>query len=95
MKGRNLFGTISLLIVGIVFGAILVSSADLVKPSRAEEIQIGSTSSPIENVTLSDFNTAFIEVAENVTPSIVSITVVSQMKDDPHKGFDFDIPIFL
>lgn len=94
MKGRNLFGTISLLIVGIVFGAILVSSADLVKPSKAEEIQIGSNSSPVENVTLSDFNSAFIEVAEKVTPSIVSITVVSQMKDDPHKGFDFDIPFF-
>ena len=47
MKGKNLFGTISLLVVGIVFGAILVSSADLVKPSRAESIQIGSASSPV------------------------------------------------
>ena len=94
MKGRNLFGTISLLIVGIVFGAILVSSADLVKPSKAEEIKIGSTSSPVENVTLSDFNSAFIEVAEKVTPSIVSITVVRQVTENPHKGFDFDIPFF-
>ncbi len=93
MKGRNLFGTISLLIVGIVFGAILVSSADLVKPSNAE-VKIGSASSPLENISLNDFNSAFIEVAEKVTPSIVSITVVSTVKDDPHKGFDFDIPFF-
>jgi len=92
MKGRNLFGTISLLIVGIVFGAILVSSAGLVKQSKAEEIQIGSNSSPVSNVSLNDFNTAFIEVAEKVTPSIVSITVVSKSKENPHKGFDFDFP---
>lgn len=94
MKNKNLLGKLSLLIIGIVFGAILVSSADLVKPSKAEVIKIGSESSPIENVSLSDFNTAFIEVAEKVTPSIVSITVVSERKDDPHKGFDFDIPFF-
>ena len=92
MKGKNLFGTISLLVVGIVFGAILVSSADLVKPSRAESIQIGSASSPVSNISLGDFNNAFIEVAEKVTPSIVSITVVSKMKEDPHKGFEFDFP---
>jgi Do/DeqQ family serine protease len=92
MKGKNIFGTISLLVVGVVFGAILVSSAGLVKQSRAEEIQIGSLSSPVNNVTLSDFNNAFIEVAEKVTPSIVSITVVSKMKEDPHKGFDFNFP---
>jgi len=94
MKNKNLLGKLSLLIIGIVFGAILVSSADLVKPSKAEVIKIGSESSPIENVTLNDFNTAFIKVAEKVTPSIVSITVVSERKDDPHKGFDFDIPFF-
>ncbi|MDX1700326.1 MAG: trypsin-like peptidase domain-containing protein, partial [Melioribacteraceae bacterium] len=92
MKGRNLLGTVSILIVGIVFGAILVSSAGLVKTSKAEEIQIGSESSPIQNISLNDFNTAFIEVAEKVTPSIVSITVVSKMDSDPHKGFDFDWP---
>lgn len=92
MKGKNLFGTISLLIIGVVFGAILVSSADLVKPSKAENIKIGSESSPVENLTLSNFNTAFIEVAEKVTPSIVSITVVSKISEDPHKGFDFDFP---
>ncbi len=92
MKGRNLFGTISLLVIGVVFGAILVSSAGLVKTSKAEEIQIGSATSPIENVSLNNFNNAFIEVAEKVTPSIVSITVVSKMENDPHKGFDFDWP---
>ncbi len=92
MKRKNIFGTISLLIVGIVFGAILVSSADLVKPSRAEAIQIGSASSPVSSVSLNDFNDAFVQVAEKVTPSIVSITVVSKSKENPHKGFDFELP---
>ncbi len=95
MKTRNLFGTISLLVIGVVFGAILVSSAGLVKQSRAEHINIGSESSPVENLTLTNFNTAFIEVAEKVTPSIVSITVTSSVKSDPHKdlfNFPFNFP---
>ncbi len=93
MKSKNIFGTISLLIIGVVFGAILVSSAGLVKQSKAAgEIEIGSQSSPFSNVTFSDFNTAFIQVAEKVTPSIVRLTVVSETKENPHKGFDFDFP---
>ncbi|MBK8946394.1 MAG: Do family serine endopeptidase [Ignavibacteriae bacterium] len=97
MKSRNLIGKISLIVIGIVFGAILVSSADLVKFSRAENISIGSESSPVENLALSNFNTAFIEVAEKVTPSIVSINVVSSVKEDPHSNlfdFPFNFPQF-
>ncbi len=99
MNRRNLFGTISLIVIGIVFGAILVSSADLVKQSKAEGnniSRIGSQNSPVTNVNLNDFNNAFIEVAEKVTPSIVSITVVSEIKKNPHKGLEgfegFDLP---
>lgn len=92
MKRRNIFGTISLIIIGIVFGAILVTSADLVKTSKAETIQVGTSSSPVGDVSMQDFNNAFIQVAEKVTPSIVSITVVSESKDDPHDGFDFNFP---
>jgi len=98
MNRRNLFGTISLIVIGIVFGAILVSSADLVKQSKAEgsSSKIGSLNSPVSNVNLNDFNNAFIEVAEKVTPSIVSITVVSEMKSNPHKGLEgfenFELP---
>ncbi|MBK7106611.1 MAG: Do family serine endopeptidase [Ignavibacteriae bacterium] len=97
MKTRNLFGKISLIIIGVVFGAILVSSADLIKISKAEHINIGSENSPVENLTLTNFNTAFIEVAEKVTPSIVSINVVSTVKEDPHKdlfNFPFNFPEF-
>lgn len=97
MKTRNIFGTISLLVIGVVFGAILVSNSGLLKQSRAENIQIGSESSPVEISSLSDFNNAFTQVAEKVTPSIVSIQVVSSVKEDPHKDlfdFPFNIPQF-
>lgn len=91
MSKKNIFSTIALIVIGVVFGAILVSSADLVKLSKAESIQIGSTSSPVTNLNLTDFNNAFVQVAEKVTPSIVRIIVVSSVSD-PHKGFDFDFP---
>ncbi|MBK7979049.1 MAG: Do family serine endopeptidase [Ignavibacteriae bacterium] len=97
MKSKNLFGKISLIIVGIVFGAILVTSADLVKLNLAENKTIGSPNSPVENLTLTNFNTAFVEVSEKVTPSIVSINVVSSIKEDPHKdlfNFPFNFPEF-
>ncbi|PID59286.1 MAG: trypsin [Ignavibacteriae bacterium] len=94
MKTRNIFGTISLIIIGIVFGAILVSSADLIKESKAKEIQVGSDKSPVENISLTDFNNAFTAVAEKVTPSIVSITVTSKIKQNFKRGFEFDLPFF-
>ncbi len=97
MKTRNIFGTISLLAIGLVFGAILVSSAGLINQSNADPIKIGSDSSPVGNLAIMDFNNAFIQVAEKVTPSIVSITVVSTVKEDPHKemfNFPFNLPDF-
>ncbi len=93
MKRRTLFSTISLLIIGIVFGAILVSSIGYDKKSNAETLHIGSDSSLVTSVNLTDFNQAFIDVAEKVTPSIVSIKVVSTVKSSPHLKFEgFDLP---
>ncbi|MCB9206595.1 MAG: Do family serine endopeptidase [Ignavibacteriales bacterium] len=57
-----------------------------------KQIQVGSETPPFENTSLADFNTAFTEVAEKVTPSIVSITVVSQSKENPHQGFEYFFP---
>ena len=93
MKQRTLFGTIALLIIGVVFGVVLVSSFGWVKPSMAE-IQIGSKNPPV-SPTMTDaksFNDAFVDVAQKVTPSIVQIRVVSKVKDNPHEGFQFFFP---
>ncbi len=93
MKQRTLFGTIALLIIGVVFGVILVSSFGWVKPSMAE-IQIGSKNPPVSPTMTNakSFNDAFVDVAQKVTPSIVQIRVVSKVKNNPHEGFNFFFP---
>ncbi|GBD89802.1 putative periplasmic serine endoprotease DegP-like precursor [bacterium BMS3Abin04] len=93
MKQRTIFGTIALLIIGLVFGVVLVSSFGWVKPSMAE-IQIGSKNPPVSPITTDakSFNEAFVDVAQKVTPSIVQITVVSKVKGNPHDAFQFFFP---
>jgi serine protease Do len=93
MRRKNLIGTISLVFIGIVFGAILVSGFGLVRPSYAD-ITIGATKPPFEQLDpqAEAFNNAFVNVAENVTPSIVQITVVSKVKNKLPEGFHFFFP---
>ncbi len=90
---KNRMGVIALLFIGAVFGAVLVSSLDFVKPSFAQ-VEIGSKTPPNipENQQLTNFNNSFIETAEKLTPSIVQITVVSKSKGNPHEGFEFFFP---
>jgi serine protease Do len=93
MRRKNLVGTISLVFIGIVFGAILVSGFGLVRPSYAD-ISIGASKPPFEqiNTQAEAFNNAFVNVAETVTPSIVQITVVSKVKNNLPEGFHFFFP---
>lgn len=93
MHKKNIIATLSLIFIGAVFGAVLVSSFGWVRPSLAD-VQIGSRSEPlnIASPSAQSFNDAFISVAENVTPSIVRISVVSTTTEDPHKGFKFFFP---
>ena len=90
---RNYMGIIALLFIGTVFGAVLVSSFDYVKPTYAQ-VEIGSKTPPViaENQSLSNFNNSFVETAEKLTPSIVQITVLSKSKKNPHEGFEFFFP---
>ena len=90
---RNYMGIIALLFIGTVFGAVLVSSFDYVKPTFAQ-VKIGSENPPeiMENQSLTNFNNSFIETAEKLTPSIVRISVLSKSKDNPHEGFEFFFP---
>ncbi len=83
MRKKNLIGTASLIFIGIVFGAILVSGFGWVRPSYGD-VKIGADKPPVEqlNADASAFNNAFIQVAEKVTPSIVQVTVVSSVKND-------------
>jgi len=88
MKKRNFFGAISLIIIGVVFGIILVSSLGGVRPDYAEA-QIGAASPPfqqVQNTNIKNFSNSFIEVAKKVTPSIVQINVVTTVKAPKIEG---------
>ncbi len=93
MYKKNILASAALIFIGIVFGAVLVSSFGWVRPSMAD-VKIGDNSEPlnISSPSAQSFNDAFTTVAENVTPSIVRITVVSKSKEDPHSGFRFFMP---
>jgi serine protease Do len=93
MLKKNLLGTVSLLFIGIIFGAVLVSGFGWVRPSLAD-VKIGADRPPVEKLdaNAAAFNQAFINVAQTVTPSIVQITVVSTVKNKMPDGFHFFFP---
>lgn len=93
MRRKNLIGTLSLVFIGVVFGAVLVSGFGWVRPSMAE-VKIGADRPPVEqlNADAAAFNNAFVQVAEKVTPSIVQITVVTTVKNKVPDGFQFFFP---
>jgi serine protease Do len=90
---KNYLGVAALLFVGAVFGAVLVSGLGGVDSSYAQ-VKIGRETPPeiTANPALMDFNNAFIQTAEKVTPSIVQITVVAKAKDNPLQGHEFFFP---
>ena len=86
MKSRNILGAAALIVVGVIFGAILVSGFGWVRPSLAD-FTLGAANPPVTDIDVNAFSKAFVEVANKVTPSIVKINVVSESKN-PH-GDDF------
>lgn len=88
MKFKGIMGVSILFVIGIVFGAILVSGFGLVRPSLAD-LNLGATEPPVKlDADASSFSQAFIEVAETVTPTIVQIAVVSE-RENPHSDWYF------
>lgn len=88
MKIKGIAGAGLLLVVGIIFGALLVSGFGLVRPGFAD-INLGANNPPVNlDADATSFSKAFIEVAEKVTPSIVQIAVVSE-RENPHGDFFF------
>lgn len=88
MKIKGILGAVALVVIGILFGALLVSGFGLVRPGWAD-INLGAANPPVNlDADATSFSKAFIEVAEKVTPAIVQITVVSE-RDDPHKDLFF------
>lgn len=56
-----------LIVLGILFGAVLVSGFGWVKPGLAD-VKLGADKSPVmPNADLNNFSQAFIDVSEKVT----------------------------
>ena len=88
MKIKGILGAVALVVVGILFGALLVSGFGLVRPGWAD-INLGANNPPVNlDADATSFSKAFIEVAQKVTPQIVQITVVAE-RDNPHKDLFF------
>jgi serine protease Do len=88
MKIKGIIGALSILFIGILFGAILVSGFGWVRPGLAD-LNLGANEPPVKlDADASSFSQAFIEVAEKVTPAIVQIGVVSE-RENPHKDWFF------
>ena len=88
MKAKGIIGAASLLIIGVLFGAVLVSGFGLVRPSLAD-VNLGAKEPPVNlDANASSFSQSFIEVAETVTPTIVQISVVSE-RENPHGDWFF------
>jgi len=88
MKAKGIIGAITLLFIGVLFGAVLVSGFGLVRPSLAD-VNLGADKPPVNlDADASSFSQSFIEVAETVTPTIVQISVVSE-RENPHGDWFF------
>jgi len=91
MNKKRLIGSAALIIIGVLFGAILVSGFGWIKPSLAD-IMIGAKNPPVTDVDYMSFSKPFMEVAEKVTPSIVQINVKSKVETPNQDDFFFFFP---
>ena len=93
MNKKSIIGAVSLIVVGFIFGAVLISGFGWVRPSSAD-VKIGSDEAPVNKVVMDsqEFSNAFVAVAEKVTPSIVQIRVVTTVDRKNDEGFHFFFP---
>lgn len=96
MEKSKIFATLSLVLVGVVFGAILVTGFNWVKPGFSTS-QIGSPNPLVGvNQDVQKLNEVFVKVANAVTPTVVYIEVKTDGKflDIPEHEFFKDFPFF-
>ncbi|MBU2446159.1 MAG: Do family serine endopeptidase [Bacteroidetes bacterium] len=97
MNRNKLFASIALVLIGIVFGVVLVSGFGYVKNGHSSA-QIGANNPLVAvNADAQKLSEAFIEVSKAVTPTVVSIEVSGEKKvdiPDDHRDFFKDFPFF-
>ncbi|MCX8056721.1 MAG: S1C family serine protease, partial [Ignavibacteria bacterium] len=98
MKRTKFFASLSLILVGVVFGVALVTGFNWVKPGFGIS-QIGAPNPLVSaNQDAQKLSDAFIRVAEAVTPTVVYIEVKSESESlnipEDHEFFFKDFPFF-
>ena len=103
MGKRTVIGSALLVMVGVVFGALLIMSFNGVGETfgyTGREVKLGGPA-PIQSsavgMNMLSMQNAFIEISKAVTPAVVSVTVIStpknKMPDLPFfHDFQFNIP---
>ena len=80
---RSVFAALFLILIGVIFGAVLVSNFDGVDLGLAQNkpVKLGAERNPVKaNSELKALNEAFVGVAKEATPSVVSIVVTTKAK---------------
>ncbi len=94
---KSVFAALFLIVIGIIFGAILVSNFDGVDIGLAQNksVKLGADRSPSKaNAELKALNEAFVTVAKEATPPVVSIVVTTKAKKGQGNEFFHFFPDF-
>jgi periplasmic serine protease, Do/DeqQ family len=94
---RPVFAALFLILIGIIFGAVLVSNFDGIDLGLAQNksVKLGADRSPAKaNSELKALNEAFVGVAKEATPSVVSIVVTTKAKKPQGNEFFHFFPDF-
>ncbi|KAB2924294.1 MAG: Do family serine endopeptidase [Bacteroidetes bacterium] len=84
---RSIAAAFVLILIGAVFGAVLVSDLGGTGIGLAEQksVKLGSDQRPEKSdLNLQAANEAFVTVSKNATPSVVSIVVTTKARKNPH-----------
>ena len=93
MKRKSIFLGGALILATILFTAVLLANFNGVKSLVANPQVTFNTKAPVENISgsVQDFNNAFVEISQKVTPTVVFIDVTGEAKQNNEqlKGFEF------
>lgn len=85
---RSILAAFFFITLGIIFGVVLVSDLDQVHLGFAQQktIKLGSDKPILKtDLNLQAANDAFVKVAKEATPSVVSLIVTTKAKKNPHR----------
>ncbi|MGA7160672.1 MAG: Do family serine endopeptidase [Bacteroidota bacterium] len=94
---KSVLASLFLIVIGIIFGAVLVSNFDGVDLGLAQNksVKLGADRNPVKpNSELKALNEAFVGVAKEATPSVVSIVVTTKAKKPQDNEFFHFFPDF-